>query len=144
LGFATEIGYARAIHISSEGLGDANFAAGDLDAAETAYLEALASAEQMSMVREMSSTIVKIAKTRAAKGDSSSAVELLLVVLREDTSAQRGLFEDTPIVELARDTIFDLEQEMGADEYERAQKAGAARSYGDVVRDLTASRATFR
>jgi tetratricopeptide (TPR) repeat protein len=144
LGFATDIGYARAVHISSEGLGDANFTAGDLDAAEAAYLEALYSVEQMSMVREMSSTIVKIAKTRAAKGDGSSAVELLLVVLKEDTSTQRGLFEDTPIVELARDTIFDLEQEMGADEYKRAQEAGAARSYGEVVRDLTALRSTIR
>jgi hypothetical protein len=144
MGFATDIGYARAVHISSEGLGDANFNAGDLDAAEAAYLEALRAVEQMSMVREMSSTIVKIAKTRAAKGDGSSAVELLFVVLKENTSDERGLFEDTPVVELARDAMFNLEREMGADEHKRAQEAAAARSYGDVIRDLTTARATLR
>lgn len=91
----------------------------------------------------MLSIIVKIAKTRGANGDPASAVELLVVVLKENISAQRGLFEDTPIVEVAEATIADLEREMGTDEFERARTTGESRSYGKVVRDLTSRTREF-
>jgi tetratricopeptide (TPR) repeat protein len=143
VGFANDIGYARAIHVSTEGLGDATFAAGDLEAAEAAYLEVLGSAEQMSLIREMLSIVVKIAKTRGAKGDHAGAVMLVVVVLKENISDQQSLLAAAPIVEVAEETIANLEQEMGMDEFELARTAGKSMSYGEVVRDLTSRTREF-
>ena len=133
---ARQIGSARVLQMSSAGLGDANMAAGDFAAAETAYIGSLATSEQMGMVREMLNLMSKVARIRAATGHKREAVELLATVLAEPASAYQAIFDAAPTSETASATLEELQTELDADEFSAAHSAGTSRPYDVAVKEL--------
>ena len=124
--------------VSLEGLGEANLAAGRLEAAETSFIEGIAAAEGMGMVRDMLGMMTKVAKVRAQRGHPFEAVELLATVLAEPTSVHRPFTNITPINEAASAALSDLEVELDSEAYAMAYARGAERNYDEVARQLLA------
>ena len=91
-----DLGYIRGTMVNLEGLGDANIAAGRFEAAEQAFIEGMATADKMGMVRDMLGMMAKIAKVRAARGLPAEAVEMLATVLAQPISAQQPFTDNTP------------------------------------------------
>jgi len=131
-----QIGGVRILQMSLTALGDANVAAGNLEAAETAFIEGLATSEQMGLVREMLGLILKIANIRAARGQKREAVELLATVLAEPMSAQQLLWGKATVTELAAEALAGLEKEIDLDEYSVAHASGTSRPYDVAVKQL--------
>jgi hypothetical protein len=136
---ATELGYLRGIHVNLDGLGGAHLAAGDLAAAEVAFIESLAAAEQMSMVREMLGMIAKIAGVRALTGRSIDAVELNATVVADPGSTQRFLGEKATIRENASAALVDLQEQLDPDEYAAAHARGTSTPYDITTIKLISS-----
>ena len=118
------------------GLGDANLAANSLEDAETAFIEALTTSEQMGLVREMLGIMTKVAKIRAAAGRRREAVEMLATVVAEPMSAQPALFETGSISENASAALDELQAEMDPDEFSAAHASGTSRPYDVVAKEL--------
>ena len=131
-----EISYVRGIMVSLEGLGEANVAAGKLDAAETAFIEGIAAAEQMGMVRDVLGMMTKVAKVRALRGRPFEAVELLATVLAEPTSVHQPFVDNTPISETASAALSELEEELDTKEYSTAHARGSERPYDVAAKQL--------
>jgi predicted ATPase/class 3 adenylate cyclase len=136
---ASRLGGLRVLQLSLTGLGDANLAAQKFSAAESAFIESLATAEQMGLVREMLSLITKIAKAQSAVGQKRAAVENLATVLAEPISLQHALFESTTIADNALAALTELKEDLDPEEFAAAKAAGTARSYGDVAKELIES-----
>ncbi len=131
-----QVSYVRGTMVSLEGLGEANVAAGKLDAAETAFIEGIAAAEQMGMVRDVLGMMTKVAKVRALRGQPFEAVELLATVLAEPTSVHQPFIDNTPINETASAALSELEEELDAKEYSTAQARGSERPYDVAAKEL--------
>jgi predicted ATPase/class 3 adenylate cyclase len=131
-----EVSYVRGTMVSLEGLGEANVAAGKLDAAEKAYIEGMSAAQGMGMVRDMLGMMTQIAKVRAQRGLPSEAVELLATVLAEPTSGNRPFTNTTPINETASAALSDLEEMLDPEAYASAYARGAERPYDEVAKQL--------
>ena len=110
--------------------------AGDLRAAETAFIGSLVAAERVSMVREMLGVMTKIARIRADLGYKQEAVELLATVLAEPTSGQRVFTDDATISEMARSALNELQKELDSNEYLAAHARGTLRPYDVVAKEL--------
>lgn len=126
----------RIMLLSLNGLGEANLAAGDLVAAEAAFLEALATAEQMGTIREMVNVISKIAQVRASTGAPEKAVELLATVITEPASRYPALFQSVPIRETAAATLEELKTSLDPERFASAYDTGATRFYAVTVKEL--------
>jgi len=137
---AQAIGYLRGSLVAFEGLGDANLAVGRLEAAETAYVEGIASAEQMSMVTDMLGMMTKVARVRASTRRQLQAIELLATVPAEPTSAQQPFTDTTPINEIAAEALSELQKEFGAKEYEAAQARGTSKSFEAAAKEMLSLR----
>jgi predicted ATPase/class 3 adenylate cyclase len=131
-----EVSYVRGTMVSLEGLGEANVAAGRLEAAETAFIEGIAAAEQMGMVRDMLSMMTKVARVWAQRGQSFEAVELLATVLAEPTSIHQPFTNLTPINESASTALSELEEVLDPEAYASASASGAERHYDVVAKQL--------
>lgn len=129
-----EISYVRGTMVSLEGLGEANLAAGNLEAAESAFIEGIAAAEQMGMVRDMLNMMVKVAKVRAKQDRKLDAVELLGTVLAEPTSVHQPFTDTTPINQAASATLSELEEELAPEAFKGAYGKGSECPY-DVAAD---------
>ena len=138
---ARQLGGLRIKQLCLTGLGDANLAAGNLEAAESAFIESLATSEQMGLVREMLGLLTKIAKVRVAAGDRREAAELLATVLAEPTSSQHVVFESASIAEIASATLADSQEQLDPEDYSMAHAAGTARFYGIAVKEMIESTA---
>ena len=99
---AREVGTVRVLQMSLTGLGDANMAAGNSADAETAFIEGLATSEQMGLVREMLDLLRKVAnaprKRRAEAGsrrdacnDHGRAIELSAVLMDDRDDRRTGI-----------------------------------------------------
>ncbi len=133
---ARELGYPRGVQASMTGLAEANIAAGDLRAAETAFIGSLVAAERVSMVREMLGLMTKIARIRADLGYKQEAVELLATVLAEPTSVQRVFTDNATISEMARAALTELQKELDPNEYSAAHARGTSRPYDVAAKEL--------
>lgn len=131
-----EVSYVRGTMVSLEGLGEANVAAGRLDAAEVAFIEGMAAAEEMGMVRDVLGAMTKVAKVRALRGQPSEAVELLATVLAEPTSAHQPFTDNTPINETASAALSELKEELDAEAYSTAHAKGSERPYNVAAKEL--------
>jgi predicted ATPase len=133
---ATRIGFPRAMQVSLMGLGEANLAAGDLDAANAAFVESLRVAERTGMVLEMLATLVKIAVVFVASERPTEAVELLATVIADPASDHQMFAEGTLINAAASAELETLHDSMDPGEYERAFSAGSSMPYRAVAKDL--------
>jgi predicted ATPase/class 3 adenylate cyclase len=133
---ATRIGFPRAMQVSLMGLGEANLAAGDLVAAQTAFVESLRVAERTGMVVEMLATLVKIAMVFAASQRASEAVELLAAVIADPASDRQMFTEGTQINTAASAELETLHESMDPEEYERALADGSSMAFRAVAKKL--------
>jgi predicted ATPase/class 3 adenylate cyclase len=134
-----EVSYVRGTMVSLEGLGEANVAAGRLEAAEIAFIEGIAAAEGMGMVRDMLGMMTKVAGVRAQRGQLIEAVELLATVLTEPTSIHQPFTDTTPINETASAALSGLEDELDPETFSIAYARGAEQSYDEVAKQLLAN-----
>ncbi|MEP6665383.1 MAG: NB-ARC domain-containing protein [Nocardioidaceae bacterium] len=134
-----EIGYMRGTMVALEGLGEANVAAGMFDAAEKAFVDGIATADKMGMVRDMLGMMVKIAKVRAAVERSSEAVEMLSTVCAEPRSALQPFTANTPIRAMADAALNDCRTALGPEEYAEAMARGASTPFEVAVKELMGS-----
>ena len=133
---AEELGYLRGIQVSADGLGMANVAVGNLEAAEEAFLKGLAAAEQSSMVREMLGIVAKCASVRAVMGLNEEAVEMLATVQGDEASSLQ-LFTDTiPIDQFAAETLEKIEVDLDPASYAAAYERGSNRSTERLVKNV--------
>lgn len=139
---ASQLGAVRVLQMSATGLGDANMAAGNFAAAETAYIESLTTSEQMGMVREMLSVLRRLAEIRAATGRKREAVELLATVLADPASAQQAVFDGALTSDSATAALDDLREELDPEEFAAAHAAGTSRSYDIAAKELIGTRST--
>ena len=123
---ARDLGYPRAMQIGSQGLGEAHAAAGELDAADEAFLDALALSEHMGLVREMAGMMTKVAGVRAEMGKKEDAVEILACVLADPASDQQLGTESVPISQMAEETLSKLEEELDPEVRAAAYARGSA------------------
>jgi predicted ATPase/class 3 adenylate cyclase len=131
-----KISYVRGIMVSLEGLGEANLAAGRLDAAEQAFIKGIAAAEQMGMVRDMLNMMTKVAKVRRQRGQPFEAVELLATVLAEPTNVYTPFTDTTPINKVATAALSELEEELDPEAYASAFARGSERPYNVAADQL--------
>lgn len=133
---AREIDYLRGSVVAAEGLGDANVAAGRLEAAESAYIESLAAAEQMGMLSDMLGLMTKIGKIRGMRDRAVEAVELLAMVHAQPIGRQQSFTEKVPIRDTASEALETLRAEMDPAEYEAAHARGVATPFETAAKDL--------
>jgi predicted ATPase/class 3 adenylate cyclase len=134
-----EVSFVRGTMVSMDGLGEANVAAGRLDAAEKAFTEGMAAAERMGMVRDVLSMMTKVAKVCILQGRFTESVELLATVLAEPTSIHQPFTDSTPINETASGALSELETKLDPQAYASAYARGAARPYDEVAKELLAN-----
>jgi ATP/maltotriose-dependent transcriptional regulator MalT len=133
-----DLGYMRGTMVALEGLGEANLAAGRLDAAEQAFIDGMATAEKMGMVRDMLGMMAKVAKVRAAIGRPEEAVEILATVLAQPMSAQQPFADNTPIKDSATRVLDDLRQTLGNEECSAALARGTSTPFEVAAKKLMA------
>lgn len=133
---ATRIGFPRAMQVSLMGLGEANLTAGDLAAAEAAFVESLRVAERTGMVLEMLTAVLRIAQVFAAGERQREAVEMLATVIAEPASDYQMFGESTSIKSAASEELELLRGSMDPDEYERALGDGSSMTYRTVAKGL--------
>ena len=131
-----ELGHTRGMQFGLHSLGEAHVAVGSLEAAEMAFTESLAAAEQMRMLREMLGMIAKIATVRALTGRQVDAVELNATVVADPGSAQTLLTAAETIGEGATAALATLEAEMDPDEYAAAHARGTSTAYDVAAKGL--------
>jgi ATP/maltotriose-dependent transcriptional regulator MalT len=133
-----DLGYMRGTMVALEGLGEANLAAGRLDAAEQAFIDGMATAEKMGMIRDMLGMMAKVAKVRAAIGRPEEAVEILATVLAQPMSAQQPFADNTPIKDSAARVLHDLRDALGHQDYAAALARGTSTPFEVAAKELMA------
>ncbi len=131
-----DIGYMRGTMVALEGLGEANVAAGRFEEAERAFIEGVESADKMGMIRDMLGLMAKIAKVRAARGQTAAAVELLGTVLAEPRSAQQPFTANTPIKDVAAEALDGLRDALSPDVYSAALDRGTSTPFEVAAKEL--------
>jgi len=137
---ARDLGYPRAMQIGSQGLGEAHAAAGELDDADEAFLDALALSEQMGLVREMAGMMTKVAAVRVEMGKKEEAVEILACVIADPISGQQLVTENAPISDTAEEALARLEEELDPKAHAAAYARGSAKSIDVGAKELLAGR----
>jgi predicted ATPase len=133
-----DLGYMRGTMVALEGLGEANLAAGRLDAAEQAFIDGMATADKMGMIRDMLGMMAKVAKVRAALGRPEEAVEILATVLAQPMSAQQPFADNTPIKDSAARVLHDLRDALGHQDYAAALARGTSTPFEVAAKELMA------
>jgi predicted ATPase/class 3 adenylate cyclase len=133
---ATRVGFPRAMQVSLMGLGEANFAAGNLLAAKAAFVESLRVAERTGMVLEMLASLVKIAMVFSADERPTEAVRLLASVTADPASGHQMFTETTSIHAAASAELETLHDSMDPQVYERAFTDGSSMAHRALAKDL--------
>jgi len=131
-----EIGYRRVTETALQYLGEAQVDAGELGAAEAAFLESLAMSEQMGSILEMADTLASVARVRTDMGDEEAAVAILASVLADPVSSRSTRFENISVSETATELLAKLEQELDPGIYAAAHARGSAKSLGVTAKEL--------
>ena len=131
-----EIGYLRGLVVAYEGLGDANTAAGQFGAADTALINSIQVAEQMGMVRDMLNMMTKVAKVRIAMGRDMEAARLLANICANPISDQQAWIETEPIKTLASRALDEVRSQTDPGDYATAVGQGQAMSFDAMVNQL--------
>ncbi len=134
-----DLGYMRGTMVNLEGLGDANVAAGGFEAAEQAFIEGMATADKMGMVKDMLGMMTKIANVRATRGFPAQAAEMLATVLAQPISAQQPFTDNTPIKDSAARILDDLRGALTPEECSAALARGTSTPFAVAAKELIAA-----
>jgi hypothetical protein len=122
--------------VAYEGLGEANEAAGLLDAAEEAFIRSVRASEQMGMLPDMLNLMMKTARVRALMGRDTDVVELLAAVCANPISEQQPFTERVPIRENAVLILDQVRSGIDSGVYDDAFEAGESASFDSVLNEL--------
>jgi predicted ATPase/class 3 adenylate cyclase len=122
------LGFQRTLQFGLQGLGDVSMAAGDLSAAQDAFLECLAASTEMGAVVEIAGMMTRIGDIRARLGLTQDAAEILACVLADSVAAQKMINETATIGELAQQLLDPLEATEDLDGLTNAMLRGAGMS----------------
>jgi predicted ATPase len=136
--YTKRIGYRRAIQFSLQQLGDERTNTGELDRAESAFVESLAMSEQMGSVPEMAELLVRVARVRSETGRKDEAVTILAGVLTDPVSDQSTLVSTTSIRQSATELIEELRKDLDADHFEELYVVGSAAGIANATKSLLA------
>ncbi|MDX1435231.1 MAG: adenylate/guanylate cyclase domain-containing protein [Anaerolineales bacterium] len=131
-----EITFVRGTMVSMDGLGEANLAAGRLEAAEAAFTEGVAAAGEMGMVRDVLSMMTKVARVWILEGRPVDAAELLATVVVEPISVHQPFTDNVPIREAASAALAELEEKLGPEVFAEAYARGIERTYDTAAREM--------
>lgn len=132
------LGFQRTLQFGLQGLGDVKAAAGDLPAAQDAYLECLKASEKMGAVVEIAGMMVRIANVRAGMGLTENAVELLACVVADPVAKQKMINETETIRELAEKSLPPLQESLETKSFEAARARGSAKTLEVAAKALLA------
>lgn len=133
---ARHMDFPRGIALSLQGLAGAHAAAGELDAANSAFVDSLVLFEQMGLVTDMASIMVLMARVYGAKGDAERAVEMLACVLGDPVVDQPLIAEQAPIGKVASEALEALEQQVDPVAFAAARAAGTVKTLEVGVKEL--------
>ncbi len=122
------LGFQRTLQFGLQGLGDVSMAAGDLSAAQGAFLECLSASTEMGAVVEIAGMMTRIGDIRARMGLTEDAAEILACVLADSVTAQKMINETATIGELAQQLLEPLEATGNLDDLTNAMRRGASMS----------------
>ncbi len=132
-----EVGNRQALIFGLQGFGEANAAAGDLQAADAAFIESLSMSEEMGLSRDMASMMIEVAEVRSALGLQEEAVEILACVIADPISARvttsMGMGS---IGTIAAEVLARLEEEIDPVLFASAQARGTAKSVEVGAKEL--------
>ncbi len=133
------IGYRRGLMVGLEGLAQAQEAAGNLEAAERAYIESIATAEETGIVSGVLTMMTKTARVQALTGRRTAAIERLATVIAEPMSAQQAMADTVSALEMATDALAEIRNDVNDSEYEAAYERGQAVPYEVAAKQLIES-----
>jgi len=133
------IGYRRGLMVGLEGLAQAHEAAGNLEAAEHAYIESIATAEAMGIVSGVLTMMTKTARLQALAGRTTEAIEQLASVIAEPMSAQQAMADTMSASQMATDALAEIRVDVEDAEYETAYLRGQAVPYEVAAKRLIES-----
>jgi predicted ATPase/class 3 adenylate cyclase len=131
------IGYRRGLMVGLEGLAQAQEAAGNLQAAEQAYRESIATAEATGIVSGVLTMMAKTARVQALLGRPDEAVSHLASVIAEPMSAHQSMADTSSARAIAEEILEEIRPTIDGSDYEAAYKSGAAVPYEVAAKQLT-------
>ena len=136
IAIARRLGYRRAGLAGLQYLGEAKLAAGETQAAEHCFVEALEIAERMGQTVEMAGMLTRIAGVRVGSGRTEEAVSILASVLANPVSDRSLIADGTSLGAQARDMLADLEKQLEPPSYAAAHAMGAQLTIDSLTREL--------
>ena len=133
------IGYRRGLMVGSEGLAQAHESAGNSEAAERAYIESIATAEETGIVLGVLTMITKIARVQAQTGRTTDAIEQLASVIAEPMSSQQAMADTMSASEMATEALEEIRVGVEESDYNEAYQRGQAIPYEVVAKRLIES-----
>jgi len=130
------IGYRRAAQAALQQLGEARHDAGQLAAADDAYVESLGMSEEMGSVTEMAEMLVRIAGLRAKMGDVNEAVSILASVLADPVSSQTTMLSTASINQMATELLAEIGVDLEDGRFATADGTGNPPSIAVTAKEL--------
>ena len=135
---ARSVGYARAEALGLYGLGSSYLTIGEVDEADAALHQALATFERMGMAVEQALVLIELAGLSAATGNPTRAVEILAAVLAHRTSDMVHPLQQVVVRHLVSDALDELRDVLDEPEFSSAAQNGVAKGFGIVVKEVLA------
>lgn len=133
------IGYRRGLMVGLEGLAQAQETAGNLEAAEHAYIESIATAEATGIVSGVLTMMAKTARVQALMGRPTEAIAHLASVIAEPMSANQAMADTSSAREIATEILEEIKPNIDGAEYQSAYESGVAVPYEVAAKQLIQS-----
>jgi predicted ATPase/class 3 adenylate cyclase len=130
------IGYRRGLMVGLEGLAQAQEAAGNLEAAERAYKDSIATAEATGIISGVLTMTAKTARVQALLGRPNEAIADLASVIAEPMSANQAMADTSSAREIANEILEEIRPTVDESDYQSAYESGATVPYEVTVKRL--------
>lgn len=134
------IGYRRGLMVGLEGLAQAQEAAGNLEAAEQAYIDSIATAEATGIVSGVLTMMAKTARVQALLGRPNEAIAHLASVIAEPMSANQAMADTSSAREIASEILTEIRATVDDSDYQSAYESGRTVPYEVAAKQLTQGR----
>jgi predicted ATPase/class 3 adenylate cyclase len=134
------IGYRRGLMVGLEGLAQAQEAAGNLESAEQAYIDSIATAEATGIVSGVLTMMAKTARVQALLGRPNEAIAHLASVIAEPMSAKQAMADTSSAREIASEILDEIKPTVDESDYQSAYELGSAVPYEIAAKQLIQGR----
>lgn len=126
--------------VGLEGLAQAQEAAGNLEAAEQAYIDSIATAEATGIVSGVLTMMAKTARVQALLGRPNEAIAHLASVIAEPMSANQAMADTSSAREIASEILTEIRATVDDSDYQSAYESGRTVPYEVAAKQLTQGR----